>query len=330
MEFAEKMILSKFKNTLNDMSFPNLVFDDFNFKSESSSTKKESKTKDRIFICAKVPKNKKIEEMQKMFSHNTINNADYSYYNHGTSIKDSHLIQQENFIHLCLDSRDPNDLTKMIVYFNNTNDTSTISSVCINDSIRNNSNEKIFNVSFGGGYDLNNNNNNNANQYYHNIKNIKENLDMDFKAYGYNSIHQEMISGNSNCFDNKEGEPAQINQEEEGQYFIKLLNDNFKPKLTLTHTPTQMPNTNHNTNINSSLNYSIESNNFPQSTQYFYNLQSLQRNKMRSINNQQSAFTNLNPNPNMNPNSYLENIFKQILNQQNNNSNPQFYQQFIP
>lgn len=366
MEFAEKMILSKFKNSLNDKSFSNLVFDDFNFKSESSSTKKESKQKDKIFICVKIPKNRKLEEIQKMLmqnhSHENNNNGESTsfnngyHYGHNIPVKDQHLIQQENFIHSCLDSHDPNDLTKMMIYFNNSNDTatSTIPSG-INESIRNNNaNDKLlFNVnSVGAGYDLMNNNN----QYYRNIKHIKDNFDIDFKGYGFNAIQQEVThntnnnGNNTNSFDNKDVMKTKINQEEEGQYFMGLLNDNIKPKSIPASTPPPDSNTPTNKNIantntksnnnnnNANLNFIIDQsqinpNLIQQSAQYFYNLQGIQqRNPMRQINNhQQSAFSshNQNQNQNQNHNNYIDDLFKHILNQQNG-QNPQFYQQYIP
>ena len=148
MDSVEKMILSIFKNSNSERGFQNFDFDEFNMKAESLQiAKKEGeKGKDKIFSFVKIPKEKKKEiEMMKQnnlqftnqntfnfnnniqnmnfynnyqYKPNTYNyiNSYYPYYMNGFDQSYSNN-QIDAFINTCLDSNNPDDLTKLLMFF---------------------------------------------------------------------------------------------------------------------------------------------------------------------------------------------------------------------
>lgn len=150
MDTVEKMILSIFKNSNSERGFPNLDLQDFNLQTDSTQSAKKDgeKGKEKIFSFVKIPKEKKKEiEMMKQnnFSFSNPNNTinfnnnvqnmnfynnyqykpnnynymngyyPYSYLNGYDQAYSNN--QVDTFINTCLDSNNPDDLTKLLMFF---------------------------------------------------------------------------------------------------------------------------------------------------------------------------------------------------------------------
>ncbi len=142
MDRVEKMILYIFKNSngnsvsLSERGYNGIDIDEITFKDYSFSDKEiKNKKKEKIFKICKISKDKKefdlIEKNNNIDSFTgkkrTMNKIDYSeLYNNinGTNnfgIEPFKMIQIEKFINNCLDSNDPTDLTKLLLFFEQSN-----------------------------------------------------------------------------------------------------------------------------------------------------------------------------------------------------------------
>ncbi len=142
MDRVEKMILYIFKNSngncasLSERGYNGIDIDEINFNDYSFSDKEiKNKKKEKIFKICKISKDKKefdlIEKNNNIDSFTgkkrTMNKIDYSeLYNNinGTNnfgIEPFKMIQIEKFINNCLDSNDPTDLTKLLLFFEQSN-----------------------------------------------------------------------------------------------------------------------------------------------------------------------------------------------------------------
>ena len=142
MDRVEKMILYIFKNSngncasLSERGYNGIDIDEINFNDYSFSDKEiKNKKKEKIFKICKISKDKKefdlIEKNNNIESFTgkkrTMNKIDYSeLYNNinGTNnfgIEPFKMIQIEKFINNCLDSNDPTDLTKLLLFFEQSN-----------------------------------------------------------------------------------------------------------------------------------------------------------------------------------------------------------------
>ena len=144
MDKVEKMILFIFKNSngncvsLSERGYNGIDIDGMNFKDYSYSEGKEIKNKkqEKIFKICKIPKEQKkeydlIEKNQNQNSYllkkRYPNKIDYSQmYNNSNGINNfgiepNKMIQIEKFINICLDSNDPIDLTKLLLFFDPNN-----------------------------------------------------------------------------------------------------------------------------------------------------------------------------------------------------------------
>lgn len=124
MESVEKMILSIFKNTNSEKGFQNINIDDININNESNGSPDQSDTfspkKEKIFQLVKVSKEKK-QELQKMkeYMAQSNNNMYYNYPYQYPYYTNYYLNAQiDSFINSCLDSKAPEDLTKLLMFFN--------------------------------------------------------------------------------------------------------------------------------------------------------------------------------------------------------------------
>ena len=142
MDKVEKMILFIFKNSngncvsLSERGYNGIDIDGINFKDYSYSEVKEIKNKkqEKIFKICKIPKEQKkeydlIEKNQNSFlsKKRYLNKIDYSQmYNNSNGINNfgiepNKMIQIEKFVNICLDSNDPIDLTKLLLFFDPNN-----------------------------------------------------------------------------------------------------------------------------------------------------------------------------------------------------------------
>ena len=142
MDKVEKMILFIFKNSngncvsLSERGYNGIDIDGINFKDYSYSEGKEIKNKkqEKIFKICKIPKEQKkeydlIEKNQNSFlsKKRYPNKIDYSQmYNNSNGINNfgiepNKMIQIEKFVNICLDSNDPIDLTKLLLFFDPNN-----------------------------------------------------------------------------------------------------------------------------------------------------------------------------------------------------------------
>ena len=144
MDKIEKMILFIFKNSngnsisLSERGYNGIDIDGMNIKDYSYSEVKEIKNKkqEKIFKICKIPKEQKkeydlIEKNQNQNSYLSKkrypNKIDYSQmYNKSNGINNfgiepNKMIQIEKFINICLDSNDPIDLTKLLLFFDPNN-----------------------------------------------------------------------------------------------------------------------------------------------------------------------------------------------------------------
>ena len=144
MDKIEKMILFIFKNSngnsisLSERGYNGIDIDGMNIKDYSYSEVKEIKNKkqEKIFKICKIPKEQKkeydlIEKNQNQNSYLSKkrypNKIDYSQmYNNSNGINNfgiepNKMIQIEKFINICLDSNDPIDLTKLLLFFDPNN-----------------------------------------------------------------------------------------------------------------------------------------------------------------------------------------------------------------
>jgi SHAQKYF class myb-like DNA-binding protein len=142
MDNVEKMILYIFKNSngnsvsLSERGYNGIDIDGINFKDYSYSEGKEIKNKkqEKIFKICKIPKEQKkeydlIEKNQNSFlsKKRYLNKIDYSQmYNNSNGINNfgiepNKMIQIEKFVNICLDSNDPIDLTKLLLFFDPNN-----------------------------------------------------------------------------------------------------------------------------------------------------------------------------------------------------------------
>ena len=143
MDKVEKMILFIFKNSngnsisLSERGYNGIDIDGINFKDYSYSEGKEIKNKkqEKIFKICKIPKEQKkeydlIEKNQNssfLSKKRYPNKIDYSQmYNNSNGINNfgiepNKMIQIEKFINICLDSNDPIDLTKLLLFFDPNN-----------------------------------------------------------------------------------------------------------------------------------------------------------------------------------------------------------------
>ena len=139
MDKIEKMILFIFKNSngnsisLSERGYNGIDIDGMNIKDYSYSEVKEIKNKkqEKIFKICKIPKEQKkeydlIEKNQNssfLSKKRYPNKIDYSQmYNKSNGINNfgiepNKMIQIEKFINICLDSNDPIDLTKLLLFF---------------------------------------------------------------------------------------------------------------------------------------------------------------------------------------------------------------------
>ena len=143
MDKIEKMILFIFKNSngnsisLSERGYNGIDIDGMNIKDYSYSEVKEIKNKkqEKIFKICKIPKEQKkeydlIEKNQNssfLSKKRYPNKIDYSQmYNKSNGINNfgiepNKMIQIEKFINICLDSNDPIDLTKLLLFFDPNN-----------------------------------------------------------------------------------------------------------------------------------------------------------------------------------------------------------------
>ena len=142
MDRVEKMILYIFKNSngncasLSERGYNGIDIDEINFNDYSFSNKEiKNKKKEKIFKICKISKDKKefdlIEKNNNIESFTgkkrTMNKIDYSeLYNNinginNFGIEPFKMIQIEKFINNCLDSNDPTDLTKLLLFFEQSN-----------------------------------------------------------------------------------------------------------------------------------------------------------------------------------------------------------------
>ena len=143
MDNVEKMILYIFKNSngnsvsLSERGYNGIDIDEITFKDYSFSDKEtKNKKKEKIFKICKIPKDKKrefdlIEQNNNIESYlgkkRIMNRIDYSpLYNNSNGINNFgiepiKMIQIEKFINNCLDSNDPTDLTKLLLFFDQSN-----------------------------------------------------------------------------------------------------------------------------------------------------------------------------------------------------------------
>jgi len=143
MDKIEKMILFIFKNSngnsisLSERGYNGIDIDGMNIKDYSYSEVKEIKNKkqEKIFKICKIPKEQKkeydlIEKNQNssfLSKKRYSNKIDYSQmYNKSNGINNfgiepNKMIQIEKFINICLDSNDPIDLTKLLLFFDPNN-----------------------------------------------------------------------------------------------------------------------------------------------------------------------------------------------------------------
>ena len=142
MDRVEKMILYIFKNSngncasLSERGYNGIDIDEINFNDYSFSDKEiKNKKKEKIFKICKISKDKKefdlIEKNNNIESFTgkkrTMNKIDYSeLYNNinginNFGIEPFKMIQIEKFINNCLDSNDPTDLTKLLLFFEQSN-----------------------------------------------------------------------------------------------------------------------------------------------------------------------------------------------------------------
>ena len=142
MDRVEKMILYIFKNSngncasLSERGYNGIDIDEINFNDYSFSDKEiKNKKKEKIFKICKISKDKKefdlIEKNNNIESFTgkkrTMNKIDYSeLYNNinginNFGIEPFKMIQIEKFINNCLDSNDPTDLTKLLLFFDQSN-----------------------------------------------------------------------------------------------------------------------------------------------------------------------------------------------------------------
>ena len=142
MDKVEKMILFIFKNSngncvsLSERGYNGIDIDGMNIKDYSYSEVKEIKNKkqEKIFKICKIPKEQKkeydlIEKNQNSFlsKKRYLNKIDYSQmYNNSNGINNfgiepNKMIQIEKFVNICLDSNDPIDLTKLLLFFDPNN-----------------------------------------------------------------------------------------------------------------------------------------------------------------------------------------------------------------
>ena len=142
MDNVEKMILYIFKNSngnsvsLSERGYNGIDIDEITFKDYSFSDKEtKNKKKEKIFKICKISKDKKefdlIEKNNNIESFTgkkrTMNKIDYSeLYNNinginNFGIEPFKMIQIEKFINNCLDSNDPTDLTKLLLFFEQSN-----------------------------------------------------------------------------------------------------------------------------------------------------------------------------------------------------------------
>ena len=143
MDKVEKMILYIFKNSngncvsLSERGYNGIDIDGMNIKDYSYSEVKEIKNKkqEKIFKICKIPKEQKkeydlIEKNQNssfLSKKRYPNKIDYSQmYNKSNGINNfgiepNKMIQIEKFINICLDSNDPIDLTKLLLFFDPNN-----------------------------------------------------------------------------------------------------------------------------------------------------------------------------------------------------------------
>ena len=142
MDRVEKMILYIFKNSngncasLSERGYNGIDIDEINFNDYSFSDKEiKNKKKEKIFKICKISKDKKefdlIEKNNNIDSFTgkkrTMNKIDYSeLYNNinginNFGIEPFKMIQIEKFINNCLDSNDPTDLTKLLLFFEQSN-----------------------------------------------------------------------------------------------------------------------------------------------------------------------------------------------------------------
>ena len=143
MDKIEKMILFIFKNSngnsisLSERGYNGIDIDGMNIKDYSYSEVKEIKNKkqEKIYKICKIKKKKKkeydlIEKNQNssfLSKKRYPNKIDYSQmYNKSNGINNfgiepNKMIQIEKFINICLDSNDPIDLTKLLLFFDPNN-----------------------------------------------------------------------------------------------------------------------------------------------------------------------------------------------------------------
>ena len=139
---VEKMILYIFKNSngnsisLSERGYNGIDIDEITFKDYSFSDKEtKNKKKEKIFKICKIPKEQKkeydlIEKNQNssfLSKKRYPNKIDYSQmYNNSNGINNfgiepNKMIQIEKFVNICLDSNDPIDLTKLLLFFDPNN-----------------------------------------------------------------------------------------------------------------------------------------------------------------------------------------------------------------
>lgn len=221
METVEKMILSIFKNTNSEKGFQNINIDDININNESNGSPENSDTfspkKEKIFQLVKVSKEKK-QEIQKMKEYMSQSN-DNMYYNYPYQYPyytNYYLNAQiDSFINSCLDSKAPEDLTKLLMYFNS-------STVYQNQLYYQQQQQQA----------------NKENEIYNNLKN--------YVSQSYNSNNEPPVAENTSTnekVDTEPDKPMENNPKKiitnTNNYFVTFINEPHNGQKGTTQTQTE-------------------------------------------------------------------------------------------
>lgn len=275
METVEQAILARLKFNENDKPFQTIVIDDLNIKSEYSSSNtnnKENKKKSDIFSLIKVSKRQRKEELKRL-EYNIENNIRDRYstddqvnYNQSAGqFKDNKIIDLENFIHSCLNSYDPNDLTKLLAKFSNEPDDggATTTTSTATKSLLYNYNDYVYdthrtqgnteftgeNLSFSNDFFGLNYNLRDIQTYFNflSANEINENNNNNINALQFNSFSQRAalmnkgikeMDSNNVAANVSQGQMSHI----EGKYIMGMLNEtnhNLTPHMNNSNTHKQ-------------------------------------------------------------------------------------------